>query len=91
MELQIYNTKLSNQRTYMAYIRTGFAISVLAKMYKKIYILYFGILIIISSTIQYKIVNNNIDNGKNDMKKLIDDIPIMYGIIAIITLWLQFY
>jgi uncharacterized membrane protein YidH (DUF202 family) len=92
-EHQIYRTKLANQRTYLAYLRTGFAIAVLAKVYDKIYILYFGIILLIASTIQYLMAINSIDNNNldNEMGYYIDRMPVFYGMIAIFALYLQFY
>ena len=35
IDLSIYNTKLANQRTYLAYVRTGFVIAGVAGIFKK--------------------------------------------------------
>lgn len=90
MDHQSYRTKLANQRTYLAYIRTGFAISVFAKIYKKVYIVYYGIFMLFMSTFQYLVINNNIDEQNDLNNKYIDFIPVIYGVIAIIIIYMQF-
>ena len=61
-DLAIQRTKLANQRTYLSYIRTGFAIASVAGIFKKWWITSFGILMIIGSSIQYKLLNYTLDN-----------------------------
>ena len=52
-ELAIQRTKFANQRTYLAYMRTGFGIAALAGNFKKTWIMLFGLVMIIGSSIQY--------------------------------------
>ena len=47
IDLAKIRTKLANHRTYLAYMRTGFAISAIAGSFKKPYLVLFGIIIII--------------------------------------------
>ena len=49
IDLSIYNTKLANQRTYLAYVRTGFVIAGVAGIFKKKWIAFFGLIMIILS------------------------------------------
>ena len=53
----ITNTKLANQRTYLAYVRTGFVIAGVAGVFKKKWIAIVGTIMIIGSTIQYYLIN----------------------------------
>ena len=48
-ELAKIRTKLANQRTYLAYMRTGFTIATIAGIFKKMWIILFGIIMIIGS------------------------------------------
>ena len=43
-DLAIKRTKMANQRTYLAYMRTGFGIASLAGAFKKMWIAAFGII-----------------------------------------------
>ena len=52
-ELAIQRTKLANQRTYLSYVRTGFVIAGVAGFFKKKWMAYFGLFMIIGSTYQY--------------------------------------
>ncbi len=89
-ELAIERTKLANQRTYLAYMRTGFGIAALAGSFKKMWILYFGIIMIIGSLIQYMLINNNLENKKNPSNTNLDYIPIIYVVLSLGVLYLQF-
>ena len=42
-ELAIKRTKMANERTYLAYMRTGFGIAALAGVFKKWWIIIFGV------------------------------------------------
>ena len=90
-DLAKIRTKLANQRTYLAYMRTGFAISALAGSFKKKYLVLFGIVMIILSTIQYYLLNvsiNNDDKLKN--MEYYNLIPLIYIILSLIILYLQY-
>lgn len=89
-ELAIQRTKLANQRTYLAYMRTGFVISTIAGTYKKLWIVIFGIIMIILSSIQYIYLNYNLNNKSNPSNYFIDFIPIIYIIISFGVLYLEF-
>lgn len=90
-ELAIKRTTLANQRTYLAYMRTGFVIAGIAGIFKKLYIVFFGITMIIGSVIQYLIINYNLHNNKNPNNIYLDIFPVIYVILSLITLYLQFY
>jgi len=89
-DLAIQRTKLANQRTYLAYMRTGFAIAAIASIYKQKYIVFFGIIMILMSSLQYHLINYNLYKG-NDTSNLIFDIfPIFYIILSCGALYLQY-
>lgn len=89
-ELAKTRTKLANQRTYLAYVRTGFSIASIAGVFKKKYIALFGLLMIIISSIQYIIILKHINNNKL-INQIIHFIPISYLVISTLVLYLQFY
>ena len=99
-DLAITRTKLANERTYLAYMRTGFAIATVAGVFKKKWIVFFGIFIICVSTIHYYAINhilnderfleNKIQLRYNNFLKLFSFLPILYGILSLGVLRLQF-
>ena len=90
LELSKLTTKLALQRTYLSYMRTGFAIASIAGVFKKIYLVYFGLIMIILSTIQYYLFIKNIEQTKIEFNKM-HYLPLIYVILSIIILFLQFY
>ena len=68
-ELSIERTKLAHQRTYLSYMRTGFVIASIAGTFKKIWIVAFGLLMILGSSIQYyfaiRLLNNKEIHASN--------------------------
>ena len=88
-DLAIERTKLANQRTYLAYMRTGFGIASIAGSFKKNWIAGFGIIMIIGSLIQYVLINNNLNLKKNPNDSALDMIPIIYVVLSLGALYLQ--
>ena len=89
-ELTIENTKLSNQRTYLAYMRTGFGIAALAGTLKKFWIMIFGLSMIVISTLQYIYINHQLSEKKDPANQFFDLIPVMYVFLSCGALYLQF-
>ena len=89
-QLAIERTKLANQRTYLAYMRTGFGIASIAGVFKKFWIILFGLVMIIGSSIQYLIINNNLNSKKQTDNKYLDLIPILYVLLSTGALYLQY-
>ena len=89
-ELALKRTKLANQRTYLSYMRTGFAIASIAGVFKKSWIVIFGIVMIIFSSIQYMYLNYTLTNNLNISNKFMDMVPVIYVFLSIGTLYLQF-
>ena len=84
--LSIQNTKLAHQRTYLSYVRTGFAISSIAGTFKKYYFAIFGLIMILVSSAQYYFAINNLNNSKITNYIIFDYIPLVYIPILIIIL-----
>lgn len=84
----IENTRLANQRTYMAYMRTSFIISAIAGMFKKKWIVGFGVVTIVMSTIQYLMLEYDLHYGE-DLTDL-SIFAVIYVILAFGVLYLQF-
>lgn len=89
-ELAIQRTKFSNQRTYLAYMRTGFGIAALAGTFKKFWIMTFGLIMIITSSLQYISINNSLDTKNNPKNILLDKVPLIYVFLSLGALFLQF-
>ena len=90
-ELSIERTKLAHQRTYLAYMRTGFAIASIAGTFKKYYLFFFGLTMILLSSIQYIFAINYLNNQKILNNQLFDYIPLIYIPLLLLVLYLQFY
>lgn len=88
-QLAIQTTKLANQRTYLAYMRTGFTIASIAGTFKKFWIAAFGIVMIIGSVIQYFLINNKLNSKQDPNNSILDMIPMIYIISSIGSLYLQ--
>lgn len=85
----IANTKMANQRTYLAYVRTGFVIAGVAGVFKKNWIAFFGIVMIIGSTFQYYLINNDLNEKKNITNDLFDNMAILYVLLSVGVLYIQ--
>ena len=89
VDYTIANTKMANQRTYLAYVRTGFVIAGVAGVFKKKWIAVFGIIMILGSTIQYYLINRDLDNKKSLNKDIFDNMAILYVLLSVGILYLQ--
>ena len=86
-----FSTKLANQRTYLAYMRTGLGIASVAGTFKKKWFVALGLLMIFINILQYMYINNQLSEGKDPNHYIIDIIPLVYGILSVTALYLQFY
>ena len=82
-------TFLANQRTYLAYMRTGFAISAIAGKFDQMWIALFGIIMILTSSIQYYNITYNLRQNNNIIYN--EYLPLGYAPLSIIVLYLQYY
>lgn len=89
-ELAKMRTKMANQRTYLAYMRTGFGIAALAGSFKKTYLAAFGVLMIMVSTAQYYHVMKSV-NDELEHEFDYHIVPIFYAATSLIVLYLQFH
>ncbi len=90
-DLSIQRTSLANQRTYLAYMRTGFAIAGIAGIYKKLWICAFGVLMIIGSLIQYILIQNSLTKKENPNNIYLNLFPVVYVVLSFGALYLQMY
>ena len=88
--LNIERTKLANQRTYLAYIRTGFSLASLAGIFKRYYLFAFGLIMIVTSTIQYYIAIRNLNNHQQIKMYVLDYTPLIYFLLSLFVLYLEF-
>ena len=83
-DLAIKRTKMANQRTYLAYMRTGFGIASLAGAFKKWWICAF-----VFSSIQYLVVNQRLNEKMDPNVPELEKLPVIYVILALGILYLQ--
>ena len=81
-------TLLANQRTYLSYIRTGFTIAAIAGQFNYIWIVMFGVIMIITSSYQYYKLTTDIIN--NDIIINNEYMPLIYLPLSLIVLYLQY-
>ena len=89
IHLSKQSTRLANQRTYLSYMRTGFAIASVAGAFKKIWISLFGVIMIIGSLVQYIMINESINQNKNPYNKYLNYFPVIYVVLSLGALYLQ--
>ena len=83
-DYSVANTKLANQRTYLAYVRTGFIVASLAGIYKRsLWILLLGLLMIFGSTYQYYTLNMHLNSKEHINHTLFDNMAILYLVLSI--------
>ena len=86
-----FSTKLANQRTYLAYMRTGLGIAGIAGTFKKNWIVLLGLVMIVVNLLQYMYINRQITEGRDPDNDVIDMVPIVYTAMSVAALYLQFY
>ena len=89
IDYSIANMKLANQRTYLSYVSTGFVIAGVAGIFKKLWIAVFGMVMIIGSTIQYYFINQDLNDKKDIVNDLFDNMAIFYVLLSVGVLYLQ--
>lgn len=89
-QLAILRTKLANQRTYLAYLRTGLAVAALGGYFKYIFIFILGLLMMILSLIQYYLITKNMNQQSHKANIYLDYIPLIYIIISFMAFYLQY-
>lgn len=89
-QLAVERTKLAHQRTYLAYMRTGFSISGIAGKFKKNYLFFFGIFMILTSTYQYNSAIRHLNSNVHNDNFLMDYLPLIYVVLSLAALYLQF-
>lgn len=86
--LAVMRTLLANQRTYLAFIRTGFAVTALAVKTKSNLVILIGMILIAVGIYQYYTTANSIENGELIMPN--KEIPLIFtvaGIMAVYYYW----
>jgi uncharacterized membrane protein YidH (DUF202 family) len=89
-QLAILRTKLANQRTYLAYLRTGLAVAALGGYFKYIYIFILGLIMMVVSFIQYYLITKNMNEENLKPNIYLDYLPLIYIIISFIAFYLQY-
>ena len=89
LKLAIKRTELSNQRTFLAFLRTGLTITIISSSFGKIWYSALGIFLIIGSFIQYIVLKNEL-NPKNKDKYKTLLLPIIFVFFTFIAIYLEF-
>jgi hypothetical protein len=85
------HSKLANTRMNLLYIQVGFAMITFAGIYKKKYILLFGLTILLGACIKYILINNMIDNNDYYNSFLIDYLSLLIVPFGLVVIYLEFY
>lgn len=89
LKLSIIDSKLSNERTYMAYIRTGLAIAAIALPFKKYKLVALGILMIVIGTLEYYYVRYLLDYTNLPDYKDFTYVPLIISLSILIVLYME--
>ena len=84
-------TLLANERTYLSYIRTGFATTLLAVTIKNDIVIIIGTILILFGLYQYYTIATNLEN--NEIIYPNKNIPIIFsisGIMIVYYYWTKF-
>ena len=90
-DLALERTKMANQRTYLAYVRTGLVIATIAGIFKKKWISILGLIMIFGSTAQYYLIDKGLDKKEILHEKVFDMMPILYIFLLLGAMYLQMY
>ena len=86
----VAKTKLANQRTYLAHVRTGFVCAGVASIFKKPLFFLIALIMILGSTLQYYLIYTHLNNKKTISNDLFDRITMLYVLISLGVLLLDF-
>jgi hypothetical protein len=89
LQNSILGTRLSNQRTYAAFMSTGLALSSIAYAVNKPILTILGIAMIIISTAQYYRIEYNLNHKIYKDNTLFYIFPILLTSLIFITLFLE--
>ena len=86
-QLSVYRTQLSNENTYMVYIRTGLAIVALAIPFRKYYIIFLGLILILISTLEYYYIGYHLDRREEFDMGIFELVPVFTTVIILIIFY----
>jgi uncharacterized membrane protein YidH (DUF202 family) len=87
-ELAKMRTALANQRTYLAYTRTGFAVVAIAAKFKSNIVIAVGMLLIAVGVYQYYTIATDIENNKISLPN--KEIPLTFTLAGIMAVYYYF-
>ena len=87
-ELAKMRTALANQRTYLAYTRTGFAVVAIAAKFKSNIVIAVGMLLIAVGVYQYYTIATDIEN--NEISLPDKEIPLTFTLAGIMAVYYYF-
>ena len=87
-KLALMNTALANQRTYLAYTRTGFAVTALAAKFKSNIVITVGLILIIVGVYQYYTIALDLENNIVSLPD--KEIPLTFTIAGLKAVYYYF-
>lgn len=82
-QLAVYRTQLANENTYMDYIRTGLAIVAVAIPFRKYYIVFLGLILILISTLEYYYIGYHLYRRDEFDMGVFELVPVLTTVIIL--------
>ena len=79
---------LANQGTYLAYIRTSFAVVALATKFKSLVVILVGMLLITVGVYQYYTIDLDLENQVHRLSN--KEIPLTYTVAGLMAIYYYF-
>lgn len=88
-KLSILSVELSNETTYMSYIRTGLAIATIALPFRMYRLVLLGLFMIILGTVEYYYIRYKINQGTFNNVSAFKFMPIFLTIIILFAFYYE--
>lgn len=86
--LAVMRTALANQRTYLAYTRTGFAVVALAAKFRSLVVILVGMVLITVGVYQYYTIALDLENEVHRLPN--KEIPLTYTLAGLMAIYYYF-
>jgi len=86
--MAVMKTALANQRTYLAYTRTGFAVVALAAKFKSLVVILVGMILITVGVYQYYTIALDLENNVHRLPN--KEIPLTYTLAGLMAIYYYF-
>ena len=88
LNMAVMKTALGNQRTYLAYTRTGFAVVALAAKFKSLVVILVGMILITVGVYQYYTIALDLENNVHRLPN--KEIPLTYTLAGLMAIYYYF-